>query len=97
MVVLVAKYYVKDGQIDGVIEALKEMAPLVAEHEPECSQYSANRSTENPNVILLYERYTNMAAVDAHRETPHFKEIIEGRVVPQLEKREREFYETVIE
>jgi quinol monooxygenase YgiN len=96
MVVLVAKYYVKEGKIDGVIEALREMAPLVAAQEPECSQYFANRSTENPNLILLYEQYTNMAAVDAHRETPHFKEIIEGRIVPQLEKREREFYQLVV-
>jgi (4S)-4-hydroxy-5-phosphonooxypentane-2,3-dione isomerase len=96
MIVLVAKYYVKDGQVEDVIDALKEMAPLVAQHEPECSLYFANRSTENPNLILLYERYENMAAIDAHRETPHFKEIIEGRIVPQLEKREREFYETVV-
>lgn len=96
MIVLVAKYYVKDGHVEDVIDALKEMAPLVAEHEPECSLYFASRSTENPNLILLYERYENMAAIDAHRETPHFKEIIEGRIVPQLEKREREFYETVV-
>lgn len=96
MIVLVAKYYIKEGHVDSVIDALKEMAPLVAAHEPECSQYFANRSTENPNLVLLYERYTNMAAIDAHRETPHFKEIIEARIVPQLEKREREFYEPVV-
>lgn len=96
MIVLVAKYHVKEGHVDDVIDALREMAPLVAEHEPKCSQYSASRSTENPNLILLYEQYTDMAAVEAHRGTPHFNEIIEGRVVPLLDKREREFYETVV-
>lgn len=35
-------------------------------------------------------------ALVAHRETPHFKEIIEGIIVPLLEKREREIYEQVI-
>jgi quinol monooxygenase YgiN len=96
MVVLVAKYHVKDGHMDDVLAGLNEMAPLVAEHEPGCSIYHANRSAENPNLILLYERYDDMAAVEAHRETPHFKEIIEGRIVPQLDDREREFFETVV-
>lgn len=96
MIVLIAKYHVKDGHMDDVIAALNEMAPLVEANEPGCSLYFANRSTENPNLILLYERYDDMAAVEAHRETPHFKEIIEGRIVPQLDDREREFFETII-
>lgn len=96
MIVLVAKYHVKEGHMDTVLEALKEMAPLVKEHEPDCSVYFANRSTEKPNLILLYEQYADQTAVEAHRETPHFKEIIEGRIVPLLEKRERELYEPVV-
>ncbi|MGC4190799.1 MAG: putative quinol monooxygenase [Thermomicrobiales bacterium] len=96
MIVLVAKYHVKEGNVDAVLEALKEMAPLVAANEPDASIYHVSRSTEDPNLILLYERYTDMDAVAAHRETPHFKEIIEGRIIPMLENREREFYETVI-
>ncbi len=96
MIVLVARYHVKGGHVDAVIEALKEMAPLVAAHEPDCSMYFANRSREDPNLILLYERYTDMEAIAAHRETPRFKEIIEGRIVPLLESREREFFDTVV-
>jgi hypothetical protein len=37
-----------------------------------------------------------MDAIAAHRETPHFKEIIEGRIVPLLESREREFFDAVV-
>lgn len=96
MIVLVAKYHVKEGNVDAVIEALREMAPLVAKHEPDCSLYFANRSQDDPNLILLYERYTDMDAIAAHRETPHFKEIIEGRIVPLLENREREFFDAVV-
>lgn len=96
MIVLVAKYHVKEGNIDTVLEALKEMAPLVAAHEPDASIYQVSVATEDPNLVLLYERYTDMDAVAAHRETPHFKEIIEGRIIPLLESREREFFETVI-
>ena len=32
----------------------------------------------------------------AHRETPHFKEIVEGEIVPLLDSREREVYTQVV-
>jgi quinol monooxygenase YgiN len=47
-------------------------------------------------MFLLYEQYTDQAALDAHRNTPHFKEIIEGTIVPLLDRRERELYQSVI-
>ena len=43
-------------------------------------------------MFLLYEHYMDEAALLGHRETPHFKEIIESTIMPLLEKRERELY-----
>jgi (4S)-4-hydroxy-5-phosphonooxypentane-2,3-dione isomerase len=96
VIVLVAKYTVKPGQGDAVEAALRRMAPLVAAGEPGCTLYHANRSTENRDIFLLYEHYTDQAALDAHRATPHFKEIIEGTIVPLLDARQRELYEAVV-
>jgi autoinducer 2-degrading protein len=96
MIVLVAKYFVKAGKGDDVAAALKKMAPLVKATEPGCTLYQANRAADNPDVFLLYEKYTDQAALAAHRETPHFKEIIEGTIVPMLDRRERELYESVV-
>jgi quinol monooxygenase YgiN len=96
MIVLVAKYFVKPGHMNDVAEALKRMAPLVKAHEPGCRLYHANRSTEHPDLFMLYEHYVDDAALQAHRTTPHFKDIIEGTIVPLLEKRERELYESVL-
>ncbi len=96
MIVLVAKYIVKAGQGDAVAAALRRMAPLVKAGEPGCTLYHANRATENPDLFLLYEHYVDQAALAAHRETPHFKDIIEGTIVPLLEKRERELFESVV-
>ncbi len=96
MVVLVAKYHVKSGRGDEVAAALQRMAPLVKEHEPGCRLYHANRSQENPDLFLLYEHYVDNDALAAHRETPHFKEIIEGTIVPMLDKRERELYDLAV-
>jgi quinol monooxygenase YgiN len=96
MIVLVARYQAKPGHGDEVEAALKQMAPLVKAHEPGCGLYQANRSRENPDQFLLYEQYVDEAALAAHRETPHFKQIIEGTIVPMLETREREFYNLVV-
>jgi len=93
MIVLVAKYHVKPGQMDAVIAHLEEMAPLVKAHEPGCALYTASRSRQDENLLMLVEHYVDDDALAKHREMPHFKQIIEGRVVPLLEKRERELYE----
>ena len=69
--------------------------PLVRRNEPGCVLYQCCRSQSNPDVFLLYEQYETHAALAAHRETPHFQEIIEREIVPMLEQREREFYSLV--
>jgi len=92
MIVLVARFYGKAGQGDTIEAALKQMAPRVAQEEPGCTCYQACRAQENPDNFLLYEHYVDEAALQAHRETAHFKQIIEGTIVPLLEKRERELY-----
>lgn len=97
MIVLVATYHVKPGKGDEVVEALRRMAALVRAHEPGCKLYQVNRATEDPNRFLLYEQYVDQAAFDEHRQTPHFKEIVEGTIAPLLDKRERAIYESFIE
>src|SRR5258708_37289605 len=92
MIVLVAQYYGRRGQGDAIEAALKQLAPRVAEDEPGCKLYHASRSQENPDLCLLYEHYTDEAALRHHRERPHFQQIIEGPIMPLLEKRERELY-----
>ena len=96
MIVLVARYYGKPGQGDTIEAALKQIAPLVTANEPGCKLYQVSRSQENPDNFLLYEHYTDEAALLGHRETSHFQQIIEGIIIPLLEKRERELYTLAI-
>jgi quinol monooxygenase YgiN len=96
MIVLTAKYFVKPGRGDEVEAALRRMAPIVKATEPGCALYHANRAADNPDLFLLYEHYIDQAALDAHRNTPHFKEIIEGAIAPLLDRREREQFQSVI-
>jgi len=96
MIVLIAKYHVKEGSVDKVLEGLKKMKTVVDRDEPACKFYQVSLATEVPNLVMLYEHYPDQSALAAHRETPHFKSIIEGEIVPLLDKRERELYELKI-
>lgn len=93
---LIARYHVIPGNAALVEDALRAMAERVKADEPACLIYNANVDPDNENLYCLYEVYADEDAVAAHRETPHFKQFIEGTIVPVLEKRERELYRQVI-
>jgi quinol monooxygenase YgiN len=41
--------------------------------EPGCRQFDVLFEASNPHHVLLYEVYDDAAALEAHRQTPHFK------------------------
>lgn len=86
---LLARYQGEPGSGDVIESTLRKMAEAVAREEPACLTYHAARSIEDPDVFVLYEEYRDEAALLAHRETPHFKALIEGVIVPLLTSRER--------
>jgi quinol monooxygenase YgiN len=87
---LLARYTAEPGNGDAVAATLRLMADAVARDEPACVTYHASRSIDDPDIFVLYEEYLDEAALLAHRETAHFKALIEGTIVPLLASRERE-------
>ena len=94
MFVVAARYLIKEGSEKAVIDVLKTMIPI-SRAEPGCKFYAVNQSPDNPRKLLLYEQYVNRGGYEAHMATDAFKENILGKVVPMLESRERDFFETV--
>jgi autoinducer 2-degrading protein len=95
MIVLVASYFGLPGQGDIIASNLERMAGEVKQNEPGCVVYDACRSQDNPDFFLLYEHYVDQSALDGHRLTPHFQEIVEGTIIPLLDRRERVLYTLV--
>ena len=91
MIGLIARWTVPSEHRDTVLEALARMTTEVTANEPGCLLYHSNISNDDPNVIVLYERYTDGEALEIHREAEHFKSIVLGEIVPLLSNREREF------
>ncbi|GAA0669606.1 hypothetical protein GCM10009535_56810 [Streptomyces thermocarboxydovorans] len=88
MLVVLARYQCRPGEGDAVADALREVIPL-ARGEEGCALFLVSRGQTDPDEFVLVEHFVDEAALQAHRETPHFRQIIEGRVLPLLEKRER--------
>lgn len=86
MLVVVARYRVRAGHEATVADLLRENA-AASLTEPGCLEFTVYQDIDGPGSILLYERYTDEDAFQAHRQTPHFKRIIENQVVPLLDER----------
>lgn len=54
------------------MEAIKENGAASVK-EPGCRTFNIHVSSKDPNQVFLYEVYDNAAALDAHRQTAHFK------------------------
>ncbi|MGW0936152.1 putative quinol monooxygenase [Streptomyces sp. NPDC002666] len=85
--VVVARYRTRPGEQETVLPLLDTMAAASRE-EPGNLAYRVHQGTEDPQAIVLYEEYATEADFTAHCATPHFQEIVLGRVVPLLESRD---------
>lgn len=92
--VVAAIWRAKEGQADTILRVIEKMTPL-SRQEPGCSFYQAHRSPTDPNLFFLYEQYTDAAGYEAHMATPYFEQYVKGEAIPNLESRERAFYETL--
>jgi quinol monooxygenase YgiN len=57
--------------------------------------YIGHQSTENPRKFLFYEEYKDKAALQAHRESAHFKKYVIGGLDTIMEQRSRDLYRVI--
>jgi len=63
---------VKPGETEKYLAALRENG-AEAVKEPGCRVFNIHVRKDDPNHVFIYEVYDNAAALEAHRQTPHFK------------------------
>jgi quinol monooxygenase YgiN len=55
--------------------------------EPGCVSYVAHFISDDPSTVLIYEQYRDDAALEAHRNTSHFKEHAIGGLYQRMRER----------
>lgn len=94
MIVLKVDMQVKPG----TEEKCREYIRHLHEHsrkEPGCVQYIGHQSTEDPRKFLFYEQYKDGAALQAHRDSAHFKKYVIEGLDTIMESRSRDLYSEI--
>ncbi|MGW2212026.1 antibiotic biosynthesis monooxygenase family protein [Streptomyces sp. NPDC001781] len=84
-IVVVARWTPADGSHEHIEAALPELVRASLD-EPGCLGYQVLRP-ENGDMVLL-ERYAHPQALQAHRDSEHFRRIALERIVPRLASRD---------
>lgn len=95
MIALVVRLQAGPGNADAVEAELKSMAQAVHAQEPGCRAYVLHRSDDDADLFVLYEQYDDLPALEAHRNSEHFRKHIEGAVIPLLSGRTRDLLTVV--
>jgi (4S)-4-hydroxy-5-phosphonooxypentane-2,3-dione isomerase len=72
MIALFVTLDVRPGLEEKLMAAITAQGALSLEREPGCTQFEVCVDVANPGRVLLYEVYTDEAALEAHVETPHY-------------------------
>jgi (4S)-4-hydroxy-5-phosphonooxypentane-2,3-dione isomerase len=94
VVVLKVDMLVKPGSE----EKCKEYIRVLQQHsrrEPGCLMYLGHQSSQDPRRFLFYEQYVDAAALEAHRNSPHFRQYVIGGLDAIMESRSRELYNVI--
>jgi quinol monooxygenase YgiN len=90
--VVVARWRAKAGSEERVLAVLDELT-AATRAEPGCVGYTPHRSTEDPQDLMIFERYADEDAFQAHVDSEHFRRLVLDEAVPNLlESRDRTAY-----
>jgi quinol monooxygenase YgiN len=91
MICVAVTYLIQPGQEERAIELFASLTQQT-HAEPGNLYYLVHRSPTEPRRFFLYEQYTDQAALDTHRASPHFTQYATNGLFKILEKREAEIY-----
>ena len=74
------------AELEG-IRANLEALTLASRQEPGCVNYVAHFLADDPSTVVIYEQYVDDAALDRHRNSPHFKEHAIGGLYQGMKER----------
>ncbi|OSQ35293.1 antibiotic biosynthesis monooxygenase [Thalassospira mesophila] len=95
MLVQMVHIDVKEGHIDEFVEAFRINYDGTRSEEGNL-RFDVLRNPEDPHKFTIYEVFRDNAALDVHRETPHYKECVR-RIDPIINgPRTKTFYEAVM-
>lgn len=72
MIIVNAKITSKPGERDSIIEKAQDLIKSTR-LEQSCICYDLYASTEDDNILMMFEKWKNQDALNSHMQTEHFK------------------------
>ena len=94
MLILAVQVTIKAGHEDEVMDSFRVLQEETR-REPGCIAYFVQRSRENRRNYLVYEQYADEAALQAHRDSPHFKQYGKDGFYRFVEDRRAELFDPI--
>jgi (4S)-4-hydroxy-5-phosphonooxypentane-2,3-dione isomerase len=94
MLALAVTWVAKPGQEERAVQLFRQLAD-VSRKEPGCAMFSVHRGNDNPSQFFIYEQYRDQAALDSHRDQPHYKNIARGSLLECADRKEGVLYTLV--
>jgi len=85
MVVLAVTWMAKVGR-ETEVAALFQKLTEQSRKEPGCAMYQVHRHKTEPRRFFIYEQYQDDAALEAHRNAPHFLQFVR-KDLPKIAER----------
>ncbi len=91
MVVLAVTWMARPGHEDEVAGIFGKLQ-AASRQEPGCLMYVVHRHRADSTRFFIYEQYRDDAALEAHRQSPHFQEYAIRALKDIGERKEGELY-----
>ena len=93
MLTIVAKLRAQPGKGGELAAEMSKVAEAVRRNEPGNDAYALHRGSEDPDLIMVYERYVDEAALQKHRE--HLKSLGGNMASLMAGRPELEYFEAL--
>lgn len=84
---LIVKWKISASETPRILKLLPQMVEKTRNEQGNIS-YNIYQSANDVNELILHERYVDNDAVEAHKASGHYQEIVVGQIIPHLEIRE---------
>jgi quinol monooxygenase YgiN len=92
MIVLAVVWQAQPGHESEVADLFRKLT-AESRREAGCLMYQVHRQKDDPRRFFIYEQYKDEAALEAHRNTPHFLQYARKQLAPIAERLEGNLYQ----
>lgn len=84
---LIVKWKIKNSETADILNLFSELADKTRNEKGNIS-YHIYQSADNVNEFFLHERYVDADALEIHKNSEHYQQIVLAQIIPHLEIRE---------